>query len=57
MKRNDAALDFTLELISLLRKVQAGFNPDPGTSDLDNEQPIYVRLELGDYRKINQSLS
>jgi hypothetical protein len=57
LKRNDAALDFTLELISLLRKVQAGFNPDPGTSDLDNEQPIYVRLELGDYRKINQSLS
>jgi hypothetical protein len=53
---NDTALDFTLELLSLLRKVQAGFTPDPGHSDLDNCQPIYVLLELGDYRKINQLL-
>jgi len=53
---NATALDFTLELLHLLRKVQAGFQADPGHSDLDNSQPIYIRLELGNYREINQLL-
>ena len=34
----------------LARCVVAGFTSDPGTSDLDNEQPIFVRMTLGDYR-------
>jgi hypothetical protein len=53
---NAAALEFTLELLTLLRKVQVGFTPGPGTSELDNSEPIPVWLELGDYRKINQLL-
>jgi hypothetical protein len=28
-----------------------GYNYDPGDSDLDNEQPISVRMTLGDYRR------
>src|ERR1035438_7556390 len=33
----------------LIQLILAGFAPDPGTSDLDNEQPIFVRMTLGDY--------
>jgi len=53
---NDTALEFTIELLALLRKVRDGSNYDPGCSDSDDEQPIYVRLELGDYRRIRQLL-
>ncbi len=35
---------------TVLRAVAAGFASDPGTSDLDNEQPITVRMTLGDWR-------
>ena len=34
-----------------------GFTYDPGTSDLDNEQPITVRCELGDWRKARALLA
>lgn len=30
-----------------------GFTYDPGHSDLDNEQPIHVRVTLGDWRRLN----
>ncbi len=35
----------------LVQAVVAGFTYDPGHSDLDNEQPINVRLPLGEYRR------
>lgn len=38
-------------VLPILRSVVAGFEPDPGTSDLDNEQPLNVRMDLGTYRK------
>lgn len=38
----------------MLTKVLAGFIPDPGTSDLDDEQPINVSMTLGDYRRIQR---
>lgn len=34
-----------------------GFNHDPGQCDLDNEQPINVRVTLGDYRKLIRILN
>ena len=40
----------------LLQIVKAGFDEDPGTSDLDDEQPICVRMTLGDYRRIKRVL-
>ena len=33
------------------RIIAAGFEYDPGHSDLDNEQPIHVRMTLGDWRE------
>ncbi len=36
-------------IIPLLESMQSGFTYDPGHSDLDNEQPIHVRMTLGDY--------
>src|ERR1035438_9729834 len=44
-------LDAYLDVYRRIRAaVLLGFSPDPGTSDLDNEQPIFVRMTLGDYR-------
>jgi len=37
--------------ISFLKIIVDGYSYDPGDSDLDNEQPISVRMTLGDYRK------
>lgn len=42
---------FTRDLPALLKAVTNGYTYDPGSSDLDDEQPIYVRMTLGDYRK------
>jgi hypothetical protein len=39
-----------------LKLVLAGFEEDPGTSDLDDEQPISVSITLGDYRRIRREL-
>ncbi len=39
------------ELIELLRVIKDGYDYNPGSSDLDNEQPIHVSMHLGDYRK------
>ena len=39
-------------LLEELNNLSKGFTPDPGTSDLDDEQPIYISTTLGDYRRI-----
>lgn len=38
-------------LLAAAEAIVAGYTYDPGSSDLDNEQPIVVRMTLGDYRK------
>ena len=35
----------------IIAAVVSGFTYDPGHSDLDDEQPINVRMTLGDWRK------
>jgi hypothetical protein len=35
----------------VLEAVVAGYDYNPGDSDLDNEQPIHVRMTMGEYRK------
>jgi hypothetical protein len=40
----------------LLQAIVDGFTYDPGHSDLDNEQPISVRMTLGDYRRASNLL-
>jgi len=45
-------ITFAGDLISDVRVVLAGFKTDPGTSDLDDEQPINVWMTLGDYRRM-----
>lgn len=48
LKRKLAVYD---DLLASLRALVAGFTPDPGTSDLYNEQPIYLSVPLGEWRK------
>ena len=52
----DCGLDERLQtaerVIEAARPFLDGFKPDPGTSDLYNEQPITVRVLLGDWRKL-----
>jgi hypothetical protein len=36
---------------SFLKIIVDGYDYNPGDSDLDNEQPIHVRMNLGDYRR------
>lgn len=49
-KFRDSVLDWPLKLIV------SGFEYDPGQSDLDDEQPIHVRMTLGDYRSARRAL-
>lgn len=37
--------------------IRDGFIYDPGHSDLDDEQPISVRMSLGDYRRVLQHIA
>lgn len=37
-------------VVPILVALTDGYSYDPGDSDLDNEQTIYVRLALGDFR-------
>lgn len=39
-------------LIDGCKAVVSGFIYDPGQSDLDDEQPIHVSMNLGQYRRI-----
>jgi hypothetical protein len=42
------------DVLPLLDAVHAGYDYDPGSSDLDDEQPIHVRMTLGDYRRASR---
>jgi hypothetical protein len=44
------------KLRRLLAEVLQGFSPDPGTSDLYDEQPIHVRATLGWYRRAQREV-
>jgi hypothetical protein len=39
------------DVFPLIKAVCEGFEYDPGHSDLDDEQPITVRMTLGEYRR------
>jgi hypothetical protein len=45
------------ELHKLLCLIAKGYHYDPGSSDLDDEQPIAVWMTLGDYRRIVRMLA
>jgi len=40
-----------LALYATAQAVINGYDYTPGDSDLDDEQPIYISMTLGDYRK------
>lgn len=40
----------------ILEAIEKGYHTDPRTSDLDDEQSIYVSISLGDYRKASSLL-
>jgi len=40
----------------LIRAVKEGMDYDPGHSDLDDEQPVHVRITLGEYRSARRLL-
>ena len=42
------------DLAPLLEAVVAGYDYNPGSSDLDDEQPIHISMTLGDYRRANR---
>ncbi len=42
------------DVLPVLRAVTNGMVYDPGHSDLDDEQPINVRMTLGDYRRASR---
>ena len=39
------------DVLPIVKAVCEGFTPDPGTSDLDNEQPVHITIPLGEYRR------
>jgi hypothetical protein len=39
------------DVFPLLKSVVAAFTPDPGTSDLDDDQPLTITIPLGEYRR------
>ena len=41
-------------ILPLLEAICAGYDYNAGSSDLDDEQPITLRLSLGDYRHANR---
>ncbi len=45
------------DINQVLSAVVNGFTYDPGHSDLDNDQPINVRLTLGQWRVANRLLT
>lgn len=42
------------DVLPVLQSVCKGHSYDPGQSDLDDEQPINVRMKLGDYRRASR---
>jgi hypothetical protein len=39
------------DILPLLKEVVLGYDYNPGSSDLDNEQSIHVHMTLGQYRR------
>jgi hypothetical protein len=39
------------DVLPAIKAIVDGYDYNPGDSDLDNEQPIHVRMTLGDYRR------
>lgn len=54
---NASLISLSPIMLEMLKLLQAGYTPDPGTSDLYNEQPIYLRITLGDYRRMGHIIS
>ena len=48
---------YTSQLARKLREFVKGFKSDPGTSDLDREQPIHSCVKLGVWRDAGYLLS
>jgi len=44
------------DVLPLIEAVCSGYNYNPGSSDLDDEQPIYVSMTLGEYRRASRLL-
>jgi hypothetical protein len=42
------------DVLPVLVAVASGYDYDPGSSDLDDEQTIHVRMTLGDYRRASR---
>ena len=42
------------DVFPLIKAVRDGYDYDPGSSDLDDEQPIVVRISLGEYRRASR---
>ncbi len=42
------------DVLPALRAIAQGYSYDPGSSDLDDEQIIHVRMTLGDYRRASR---
>jgi len=52
---SDQQLGFLIrDVLPVLQAVTAGYDYNPGSSDLDDEQPITVRMNLGDYRRASR---
>lgn len=45
-----------MSLYHAAKKIRDAFTYDPGHSDLDNEQPIFIRTTLGDWRRLHYEL-
>jgi hypothetical protein len=39
------------DVFPLLNQIVLGYDYDPGSSDLDDEQPINIFITLGEYRR------
>lgn len=46
-----------MSLYHAAKKIRDAFDYNPGHSDLDNEQPIFIHTTLGDWRRLNYELS
>ena len=42
------------DVLPVLKAILAGYDYNPGSSDLDDEQPINVRMTLGVYRRADR---
>ena len=45
-----------MNLFTAARPFYEAVEADPGTSDLDNEQPLTITVTLGDWRKLGMAL-